>query len=573
LNRRWIAIFACALWAGIARAEVAIEAPGAEQALLANLRAHLALAAEPCDAPSWRVRRLFARVEQDLQPALRAFGYYRAQVEKRLEQGDDCWLASISLDLGERVRVRARTVEVTGEAEADPALAEVLARLPLAEGAPLHHGQYEDIKTRLREFAAAQGYLDFAFTRQELRVYPSAAAAEIEILADSGPRYRLGELRFSELPLHDDFVERLAATRSGEPYQASELVALDRRLSDSGYFRRVEVRPRRDQAEEAAVPVDVTLEAAARHAWRAGVGYATDIGPRLSLGYANRYLNARGHHFDSELRLSPVESGLTADYLIPGRDPQRENFSFGLRLLHEDDDSVESDSVTLFGRQTIRTGSWTQTRFVELLHEQSVVGGVESEQTLLMPGLRVERTQADDLLRTRKGHRLSLELRGAYEGLVSDASLLQLRGHAKAIHRFGEGGRVTARAEFGATLGDSTLDLPASLRFFAGGDNSVRGYAYKSLGPTDADGEPIGGRNLLVGSLEYEHPVAGEDWWLAAFVDAGNAFDRDQAEAEVGYGLGVRWYSPIGRVRLDLAFPENRERDDWRLHFGLGVDL
>ena len=190
-----------------------------------------------------------------------------------------------------------------------------------------------------------------------------------------------------------------------------------------------------------------------------------------------------------------------------------------------------------------------------------------------MPGLTFERIKADDLLRTRNGYRVNLEVRGAYEGLISTATMLQLRANAKGIHRFGEGGRVVARVDAGSTLGDGTLDLPVSLRFFAGGDNSVRGYAYKSLGPVDEEGDPVGGRHLLTGSIEYEHPVKGDDWWVAAFADGGNAFDTDRIKLRAGYGVGVRWYSPIGRVRLDLAFPSDDKDDAWRLHFGLGADL
>ena len=123
------------------------------------------------------------------------------------------------------------------------------------------------------------------------------------------------------------------------------------------------------------------------------------------------------------------------------------------------------------------------------------------------------------------------------------------------------------------TLGGDFFDLPASLRFFAGGDNSVRGYAYKSLSPKDENGDAVGGRHLIAASLEYEHPVVGEDWWGAVFADAGNAFDTDQFQLKYAYGVGVRWYSPVGRLRVDLAFPSDTAEDSWRLHFGFGVDL
>ena len=556
-----------------AHGEVTIELTDGDDALLQNLRARLALSSEPCDAPAWRVRRYFDRAEKDMRPALHALGYYQATIDKQLDREEDCWQAHFVIDPGPRVTVRRRSVIVDGEAADDERLAAVLEGLPLPEGAPLNHAQYEAIKDSLRQFAAERGYLDFRLTRQQLRVYPEQAVAEIDIEAESGPRYRFGELTLGEQPLNEGLVRRLARIEPGDPYDVRRLTALDRALSDAGYYSRVEVRARRDQAQDLAVPVDVEFEAAPRHAWRAGIGYATDTGPRLSLGYDNRYLNAAGHHLSSELRLSPVESGLSVDYQVPGRNPHRENFSFGAQLLHEDTDTAVSDSVALIGRQTIKAGGWTQTRFIELLHEQSTVGGVDTDATLLMPGIGLDRTEADDLLRTTRGFRVHLETRAAVEGLLSTATLLQLRGSAKGIHRFGEGGRVTGRLDAGVTLGDSTSNLPASLRFFAGGDNSVRGYEYKSLGPEDADGDPLGGRNLLTGSVEYEHPVVADDWWAAAFVDVGNAFDVDDVELKVGYGVGVRWYSPVGRLRLDLAFPNDTEEDDWRLHFGLGADL
>lgn len=554
--------------------EVDIQLEKADKLLETNLRASLALAAESCDAPQWRVRRLFARAEQDLDPAFRALGYYRASVEKNLETKDDCWRATFKVDPGERTRVRSRIVTVQGEASGDEALQALLATLPLSEGEPLNHAEYEDIKNRLRAYALEYGYLDFAIQRQELRVFPDQSAADIVIEANSGPRYRFGELRFNEQPINETLLRRLGRLEPGSEYNAAALIALDRQLSDTGYFQSVEVRARRQEAVDLQIPVDVQLEPAKRNAWRAGVGYSTDTGPRVSLQYSNRYLNARGHHLNSELRLSPADSGLKADYLIPGRDPTRETFSFGAGLTHKDTNSATSDSASLIARQILKSGGWTQTRFLELLYERSEVGSTDDTYTLVMPGIALNRIQADDPLRTRHGYRITLDARGAYDGLLSTTTMLQFRASGKGIHRLGEGGRFTVRGDGGATLVDSVLDLPASLRFFAGGDNSVRGYDFEALGPVDAQGDVQGGRYLLTASVEYEHPVFGDDWWVAAFADAGNAFDEtDDIDVKAGYGVGVRWYSPVGRLRLDLAFPDDTSDDDWRLHFGLGADL
>jgi len=569
---RWL-LFPLLLLALPTHSEVTIELPDDDAVLEKNLRAHLSLQLEPCDAPEWRVKRLFKRAEEDFRSAFRALGYYQAKVEKKLDTGGDCWRANFSIEPGERVTIRQRTVSVDGEASSDKQLQPLLLAMPLARGDPLDHGLYEEIKTRLNDFAVERGYFDFKLTRKELRVYPAEAAAEIDIEAESGPRYRFGELRLSELPLDEDFIRRLVRIQQGDPYDARELTALDRNLSDTGYFQRVEVQSRRDEASDGEVPINLQLEPARRHAWRSGIGYATDIGARLSFGYANRYVNPRGHRFESVMRLSEAESGLTTDYIFPGEDPLQENFSLGTRLLYEDTDTVNSKSASVIGKQILKSKRWTQTRFIELLHEESDIGNDSVTATLLMPGVTFERLKADNPLRTNRGYRISLGARAAYEGLISTSSLIQLRSSAKGIYRFGEGGRLIGRLDAGATLGDGIGHLPASLRFFAGGDNSVRGYAYQSLGPEDEEGEPTGARHLLTGSIEYEHPIKGDNWWLALFMDGGNAFNTDEFEVKTGAGTGLRWYSPIGRVRLDLAFPSDTEDDDWRIHFGLGADL
>lgn len=551
-------------------ADLEIEAP---DEVADNIRAHLSLSKEPCDAPQWRIKRLFSRVEQELEPAVRALGYYRPSVEKQLSFGDACWRVGIVVDVGERVRVKDVALEIVGAADADPAFKRLRRELSVKPGDPLHHGRYEAIKGQLRDLALERGYFDAAFATNELRVNPGEGTAVIFLRFESGNRYRFGPLKLSEQPLAEDFVRRLAALDEGAYYDARKLVTLDRNLSNAGYFGGVEVSPRRAAARDYAIPVDVKLTALPRHAWRAGIGYATDSGPRFSFGYQNRFVNRHGHRFGSEMRLSTVESGLTFDYMLPGENPHKWQFDLSLGVLHEETDSSESDSVKMAIRQTFHHKKWTETRFVELLHERSTIGDETTTATLLMPGWSLAKTYSDNPLRTRRGYRLGFEVRGAYQGLLSTATFVQVRAHAKGIHRFGGGGRVTGRVELGSTWADVFTELPASLRFFAGGDNSVRGYAYESLGPTDDDGDPQGGHNLLTGSLEYEHPIHGEDWWAAAFVDAGNAYDNSDFTTRYGYGVGLRWYSPVGRLRLDVAVPDDTSDDDWRIHFGLGADL
>jgi translocation and assembly module TamA len=132
--------------------------------------------------------------------------------------------------------------------------------------------------------------------------------------------------------------------------------------------------------------------------------------------------------------------------------------------------------------------------------------------------------------------------------------------------------RLLTRLDLGATWIDQKIELPASLRFFAGGDQSIRGFEYQALGPLNANGEVVGGKQLIVGSLEYDFQVR-DRWRVAVFVDSGNAFDNTSAfEFQHSAGIGIRWLSPIGQIRLDLAHPFDAE-DSFRLHITMGPDL
>ena len=187
----------------------------------------------------------------------------------------------------------------------------------------------------------------------------------------------------------------------------------------------------------------------------------------------------------------------------------------------------------------------------------------------------MDRTRVDDTTRfPTRGNYWFLELMGA-PGVISDTAYL--RTHIKTKHFFplGERGRLNLRAELGMAWVDLFEKYPSSLRYYAGGDQSVRGYKYQALGPLDSAGEVAGGKHVLTGTLEYDHRVL-EDWVAAAFVDAGNAFDDSLDKVFYSAGVGVRWLSPMGPVRLDFAVPINPDDSDdtsWRIHFGFGAEL
>lgn len=544
---------------------------GVKGELRQNVESQLALASEPCDAPAWRVKRRFQRVDEQVGEALRALGYYRPRVEKSLQWKDGCWQADVTVNPGEPVRVTSRDLVLQGEARQDAAFSQLLAELPLKPGAPMHHGAYETLKSQLQDLASERGYFSARFLDRSLRVNPVEGKADIRLVFDSGPRFRIGEIRIDEHPYGDQVVRQLLTLESGQPYDSTRLQESYRNLADSGYFERVEVQPELGLLADQAVPVHIGLVARKRHAYRFSLGASSDTGVRLGAEYENRRINNRGHQLKVSTALSPVLSDLNLEYAVPLYNSRWERFGLQGGFTHEDTDTALSDRLGVSAKLQRHRGAWLETWFVELQQEQSTLEGRDLDSTLLMPGVSWNRNRVDDVIRPRSGERYSLELRGAWDGLLSDASLLQVRAKARLLRPLGRG-LFIGRAELGTTMTSDFDALPASLRFFAGGDQSVRGYDYESLAPVDGSGKVSGGHHLLAASLEYEYPVA-RDWGVAAFVDTGNAFDSYDDGLKTGVGLGLRWYSPVGPVRVDLAVPLDDSPDSFRIHFSFGAGL
>jgi translocation and assembly module TamA len=191
-----------------------------------------------------------------------------------------------------------------------------------------------------------------------------------------------------------------------------------------------------------------------------------------------------------------------------------------------------------------------------------------------MPGIRYYQRSYDDPLNPKSGYQFRFELRGSYNGPLSDSTLGQVLGAGSFMWPLTRRFTLHTRVEAATTIKDDPFsDIPASLRFFVGGDTSVRGYAYKSRGPTDDNGDVVGGDSLLVGSIEGEYALS-DSWGLAVFYDIGSAFNAFEDVTFIsGVGVGVRRYTPIGPIKIDLANRVSEGGLGMRLHLSVGFDI
>lgn len=569
--RQWSAVVASLVWLPFA-ANADVRLSGLDAAQEQNVRVLVPLATTECDANRWRVERLFRDADEDVRNALRALGYYDITIDKRLTWTDECWQAEIDVAIGEPVQYRTVDIRVDGEPLAVDENS-ILAVLRPDVGEVLHHGNYEQFKSTLMQQLSAQGYFDATYSRKEVIVETDSSSADLYLYVDRGPRYRFGSLSFSDGILREDLLRSYTDIREGDYYSAREISRLYESLNGSGYFSQVSIRT--DPVDEVGhtAPVDVTLRPGIRRNYSIGAGLATDTGPQGRLGYINRRRNDRGHQVEARLFVSDTDSEATASYRWPMRDPRTDWASVITGVQHEDTDTSENDTFKLgYLRTKSLSDNWLWTRSIDYSYEEFRVGDQDDSSQLIILGVNFESAVGREISRSTRGRRINFDIRGASDSLGSDTSFLQFRVNAKFLRSLSDRYRVILRGSLGTTIKDEFEKLPVSARFFAGGDRSVRGYGFESLGPTNADGEVIGGSHLIEASVEFDRMLT-DKWSIAAFMDAGSAFSNEKPELSTGVGLGVRWYSPVGPLRLDFAHPLDDPDQRLRVHIVLGPDL
>ncbi len=578
-RHRWwrrlaLALAVAWLTAPVCADSVDVTTTGVSGELRDNVRANLGLVslADRDDLSEAAIRRLHQRATQQIQRALQPFGYYEARVQGRLRRvAEGKWSATYDIEAGDAVVVGDVAVEVTGPGRDEPGVRQALAAQRLESGVPLRHAAYEQLKSALRRAALDAGYLDAAFTRHRLLVSRAAGRADVELTLDTGPRFEFGTITIEQDALTDALALAYVDIATGEPYDQTRLLDAQYALQDSGYYSVVRVSAERERAVDQRVPVTITATARKRQRYSAGVGYATDSGPRVSLGWENRRINNRGHRANFDIRLSTTGLNLSNRYVVPFRDPRTDRYTWLLAHRTEDlGDDTTSQRQEAGLSQTRVFGNWQRLLFLELTREVTEISSARSTDLLLVPGIGFSRTRSDEPVQPRRASRVTADLRGSGGMLGADTNFLRLKLETRLIRPLGAG-RILLRADTGVSAVDDFGELPASLRFFAGGDRSVRGFGLNDLGPRNADGSNIGGRHFFAGSAELEWPIAGR-WSTAVFVDGGNAFNQFGDELEFSAGIGGRLRTPVGVVRLDVAKPVTVGRP-WRLHLGLGPDL
>lgn len=534
------------------------------------------------DVSAAQAHQLYERAPERIAAALEPYGYYNAKVDGELNGTPQGWSAVLHVHAGEPTTVATFELALPDPARGEKSVRKALYTFTPKQGQRLDHAAYEKSKTAVQAALLASGYLDAKIVTHRVEVSRGDNRATVKLAWEPGVRYRYGTTVFAGSQFYDNFLNRYLPWHEGDFYDQSQLLQLQQRLIDADYFAIVEVSPDVANAHDGSVPIAVTLGPAKRNVYTAGVFVDTDIGVGVKGGMTRRWVNTHGHKLKLEAQIAQRLKSAAATYSIPLPGADDRSYNFGTNYLDENTDTTQSHTKSLVANETRQWLGFKRTLGVHLLtgdftildpHHNKALN-LTGDTTLLYPELLLERKRADDMLFVREGYSLALAARGT-PGFASDTRFAQVRADAKWIHGIGKRQRLILRGSLGAMAVGDFDKLPPDLRFFAGGDRSIRGYSYQTIGPHDAHNLVIGGRDLAVASAEYEY-YFNRNWGVATFVDAGDAFSGfGNFRTHIGTGVGLRWRSPVGMLRADIGTPVHDPDGDHgiQLHLVIGPDL
>ncbi|MBT2294626.1 autotransporter assembly complex protein TamA [Pseudomonas fluorescens] len=557
--------------AALAQSELDVRVKPSNDALKANVEGYIGGVGDRDEEALLRFSR---GAEEQARKAAQALGYYQPQIDSKVEGGKAPRLI-LTIDPGEPVHLRNVTVRIDGPAASLKAF-RVPDNAALKPGAVLNHGRYENAKRMIQNQASRYGFFSGRFVSQKLSVDPQAGVADIELVYDSGPRYALGPVHFEgDTPLDEDLLQRMVPFKAGEAYDSELIAELNQALQSSGYFEGVRVDAAPTAATDNVIPVAVKLDTRKPRTMGLGLGFSTDVGPRAKANWTRHWVNPQGHSYGWEAEVSAPRQNVGLWYDVPLDPPLTDKMRYAGGYQYEELSGTDSLSKLLTvgpeWHSKLPSG-WQRVVSLKWQREEYRLGDDSGLSTLLMPGVSYSYLCSDNRIDPRNGYRIQFDTKVAKEGLGSDNNLLYGTAMVKGLTTVFDKHRLLARAQVGGSATNGYKSIPPSLRFFAGGDQSVRGYDYQSLSPENSEGDRIGGRYMVAGSLEYQYSIA-QKWRLATFVDQGNSFNSlELPSLKTGVGVGVRWVSPVGPIRLDLAHALD---DDGgiRLHFSMGPEL
>ncbi|NMM25839.1 MAG: outer membrane protein assembly factor [Glaciimonas sp.] len=525
-----------------------------------------------------QLQRLYRQAPEQIRTLVATEGFYAPSITSEITQQGQAWRIQFTIAAGAPALVDTVDLTFEGAIASQPQVAELRSGWTLPPGQVFRQAAWESAKNGLLRKLLLERYPRARLTQTRATVDPLAHTVALKVVIDSGPEIRFGALKIDGLQRYPvTIISRINKIKPGDPYDEAALLELQAHLLDSGYFSRVDVSAEIDMqtepdstvpASSAPLPVRITVTENKRKKSGIGIGYSTNTGNRAKLTYEDLNFLEQELKFKTALTLETKKQSATADIYLP-LTQDGVQYSTGLSYVRSDIEGEVGKVSSISAKRIWGKPTLERNLTLEYLREQKEIDGFSPRNSQSLPlTYGVTWRDTDSLLFPTDGSIIHAQIGGAVGGLLTDQSFVRSTARVVRYSPLGKKGIVVLRAEIGALASSSKDGVPDAYLFRAGGDQSVRGYAYQGLGV--AQGTAIvGGRYLAVGSAEYQNWFLPQ-WGAAVFVDAGNAADTVAAlKPKVGYGVGGRWRSPVGPINLDIAYGQADKKV--RMHFSLGV--
>ncbi|WP_435234159.1 autotransporter assembly complex protein TamA [Psychromonas sp. PT13] len=550
-------------------ADIDYSIEGVNDEAKANVSVYLAQMNQPDNAEN---NIYLKQVEEVTLNALKALGYYQSKMTSTVSGEIGKQTVLVDIVPGAQTHVKKIDLNITGEGLLDRRFQDLIANFPIKDGDVFNHGTYESAKEQIKALAQQRGYFDAKYVKSSVEVSSKHNSAVVYLWFETGIRYQFGELVFDQQNRSEKYIRSLQSFAAGDPFDFSKLRNFNVEISNTGYFKSITILPLIDEKEGRRIPLRVVANNQPKDSYNVGIGYSTDVGVNGSLGWSRPWVNSQGHSIEADLSASSSEQEYSATYKIPIGDPNYDYASIKAGYIVDNQNDTDTDQyVVTFGRHRRSANNWLYTLFLEYDYEFGTQGSEEYNLRTISTGINFSKTTSRGGINATHGESRLGSLRVANEFWLSDTNFVKAYGKYKRLATSGNH-QFVGYTELGAISADSIDDVPSSMRFFTGGDQSIRGFSYETIAPEDDDGLLEGGLYLTVASLEYRYAIT-ESWKVALFTDAGTATNDFSEDFSSSAGIGAVWASPIGPIRFYLAKPLSDSDDSLGFHFMLGPEL
>jgi translocation and assembly module TamA len=540
----------------------------------------------------------------DIKQILATYGYFKPSIKPTLKKIDANWNASYQISVGPLLKITTLKLSIedtkqdqkiysqqldscqvprpcqqsgiynnhedcelsgnTDKNSSAKSITKLIADFPLHRGDTFCSEAYENAKQTLLAKVVAEGYLSAYFSKHTILINRQAYTAQLILSLNIGPRYYFGPITFQQSLFNNSLLQRYIPFKSGDCYSSTQLLKLQDNLNKSGYFQNVSILDSQISKQNQNLPVTFILTPRPSQQYTSGIGYGTDMGIRGTLGWESRYLNKAGHRLSIFSQLSKLQNSLQTTYTIPGKHPNTDNYNINYAIVRKKLTQVTTITQQLGIGSLSRWKGWQRNLFLNYQIERfNYLNRPTTDSHLLTPGILLSYSKFDNPLFALHGYQLNFRLQGADQSLLSNTSFLQTEFQGKYILSWDDNSRLLFRGDIGYTLTSNLANFPPSLLFYAGGSQSVRAYAYQSLGPA---------RYLMTGSVEYQHRLIN-NFYGAIFFDAGNAVNNFPINLQKGSGIGLVWASPLGPMEVTAGKALNLPEHPIRFQFTMGFDF